>query len=113
MSYSDIRDEGRIKKAILYKNKREIRLLVIVSDMNREDIIKHSIEEHLLLVAKDALGADYIANTIRGAGGDAKRAWNSLSKEEQHRVFRYLIAQPDVVERAFPQHVKALRELDD
>ena len=81
--------------------------------MGREDIIKHSIEEHLLLVAEDILGTDHIINMIRRTGGDAKRAWNSLGKEEQHRVFRYLIAQPDAAERAFPQRLEALRELDD
>ena len=67
--------------------------------LGREDIIRHSIEEHLLLAAEDILGTDYIINIIGRAGGDAKGAWNSLGKEEQRRVFRYLIARPDAAER--------------
>jgi len=113
VSYGEVRDEGHIKEVILLKDEHEVRLVVVISDMGREDIIKHSIEEHLLLVAEDILGTDYIINMIRRAGGDAKRAWNSLGKEKQHRVFRYLIAQPDAAERAFPQHLEALRKLDN
>lgn len=105
-------EQGRLIKTSVAVDDRELELLVLFNDLDREDLARHTIEEHLLTAAEEVLGIDIVREHIRRVKGDPKLAWSGLGKETQLRVMTELRERRDLVEEVFPQHLLALRELD-
>ena len=109
----EVRDEGAIKETTLHHKGREICLIVLVNDCELVGARRYTIENHLLSVAEKIFGRDAVSRLLREAGGDPKVAWAKLGKEGRRGVFEHMVKRPELVERAFPQHVRVLRRLDD
>ncbi len=81
---------------------RDAGVIIVVNGINEQPTSKHTIEDHLVQLAKD-LGV-----SISGEN-NSKNAWGKISREQQLTVFRAILNKGNL--KYFDQHVKALKLL--
>jgi len=106
-------DGGRVREMELRYGGCEFRLVLLVNGLELKGAHRHAIKSRLLHAAEEILGCDLIRDLLRKAEGDPKSAWAMLDKNGQYHVYRHMIKSRTLVGRALPQHIKALKLLDE
>ena len=77
-------------------------IIICINGINDFSVKKHSIEDHLLSIARE-LGIEYGLDN-----NSSKEAWFKLGRDDQFKVFKYIIEHKEAVERYFIQQHKSL-----
>jgi len=98
---------GRLLQARLHVEPyNESTLLLVVNGLDDDRFMKHTIEDHLLVIA-ERLGITSIRENT-----DPKEKWQKLYREQQTRIYRWIIENKKTVREVFTQHTKALEILE-
>jgi len=108
----ELSDEGVVKIATLRYDEREADLIVLLNDFRLEGAKAFTIENHLLYIAIEVFGHEYVRELLDETRGDPKAAWRRLGKRKQAQVFRCMIEKREIIEQVFPQHVRVLELID-
>lgn len=100
------RAQGRLATLTLETRLGTSTVIVAVNGTDDPRFTRHTIEDHLMALAEKLRLLDLPATSA-----DPKEVWRGMSKEAQHEVLRQLLTSPELAEEAFPQQVRALREL--
>ncbi len=92
----------RVAVASLRYGGRDARVIIVINGINEQPTSKHTIEDHLVLLAKD-LGVSISREN------NSKSAWRKISREQQLTVFRAILNKDNL--KYFDQQVKALKLL--
>jgi len=102
----EVREGGRLL-VVKQSSPKPATIAVAISGLDDDRFEKHTIEDHLLRLAED-LGVVSLPRVVE----DPKRLWGSENvKDKHHQVYEAIIQRRGDVERVFPQHVVAFREL--
>jgi len=95
------------EKVRVYKGKygsREFQLILIINGLDEIHTDKHCIDDHFLEVAKR------LSMDIRDFE-NPEEAWNSLTRDQQLKIFKELKAYRKLVKSVFPQQVQGCKYL--
>jgi len=94
---------------------KSFNLIITINGISRyANYVKHTIEDHLIEMAKDVLGQDRVMNVLRESSNDPKIAWFKLSKREQLEVYKKMLNESiDSLRRYFEQHIKSIELLEE
>ena len=85
--------------------------IIVINGLDR-NYVKHTIEDHLLEIAKE--NNINVEELMEKSNGDPKSAWYMLSKKERGKVLESLVRIPtQKLSKFFPQHIKAIKHMLD
>jgi len=104
--YIEVREGGRLV-VVKQSPSKPATIAIAISGLDDDRFKKHTIEDHLLRLAED-LGVVSLPRIVE----DPKRLWESKNiKDKHHQVYEAIIQRRSKIERVFPQHIVAFKEL--
>lgn len=84
-------------------NHQEAHAIIVISGVEDERFIKHTVEDHLLKLAEQ-LNIYNISNNV-----DPKEEWNKLDKNTQLKIFKAMHEHKDLAKEVFRQYIAGLK----
>ncbi len=85
-NYSD-----KLKSLRCLKDGKEFTLIIAINGIHQRNYRKHTIEDHLLEIAKDIFGREHIEKILRDNDNDPKKTCFSMKKEDQKKVYEKIL----------------------
>jgi len=102
----EVREGGRLV-VVKQSSPRPATIAIAISGLDDDRFEKHTIEDHLLCLAED-LGVVSLPRMVE----DPKSLWGSENVKDRHyQIYEAIIRRRSEIERVFPQHIVAFREL--
>ena len=112
-SCSIVNDAKRLRVLNCSRGIYNFNFIITINGLDITQYCSHTIEDHLLEIAKDVSGAERISRLLAESDCDPKTTWSKLSKQEQLEVYRRMTEMPiKRLRRYFKQHIKAIETLE-